>query len=247
MKKSFLLLFFIVTSITLCAQQEIAVGLHYVTVKNGDESKIINLEKNIFSKLHKYSIDSGKKIGWDMWRLENDSDPNHTTFVFTHLQSSLDQEDSGWGNQTLFSKSELSLAQEKWWSLVVDQKTIMTTFKGGFAPIDEKPVEFVQLSFMNVDPTGQYDYEQMELKDFMPSHNKNKLLKGWALHRIVNPHPDSGDDYITANFFDSMSDIYKNSNGVTKLTNQQKANYKEILDLRSMSKVEVFRLMLSVR
>ena len=100
----------------------------------------------------------------------------------------------------------------------------MTTFRGGFAPIDEKPVEFVQLSFMNVDPTGQYDYEQMELKYFMPSHKKNKLLKGWALHRIVSPHPDSGDDYITANFFDSMSDIYKNSNGVTKLTNQQKAN-----------------------
>ena len=247
MKKSFLLLFFIVTSIKLNAQQEIAVGLHYVTVKNADESKIIDLEKNIFSKLHKYSIESGKKIGWDMWRLENDSDPNHTTFVFTHLQSSLDQEDSGWDSQSLFSKSELSLAQEKWWSLVVDQKTIMTTFRGGFAPIDEKPVEFVQLSFMNVDPTGQYDYEQMELKDFMPSHKKNKLLKGWALHRIVSPNPDSGDDYITANFFDSMSDIYKNSNGVTKLTNQQKANYKEILDLRSMSKVEVFRLMLSVR
>jgi hypothetical protein len=44
-----------------------------------------------------------------------------------------------------------------------------------------------------------------------------------------------------------MSDIYKNSNGVTKLTSQEKANYKEILNLRSMSKVEVFRLMVSVR
>ena len=54
MKKSFLLLFFIVTSIKLNAQQEISVGLHYVTVKNADESKIIDLEKNIFSKLHKY-------------------------------------------------------------------------------------------------------------------------------------------------------------------------------------------------
>lgn len=247
MKKLFLLLFLIATSITLHAQKEIAVGLHYVTVKNADESKIIDLEKNIFSKLHKYSIDSGKKIGWDMWRLENDSDPNHTTFVFTHLQPSLDQVDSGWGSQTLFSKSELSLAQEKMRSMVVDQKTIMTTFKGGYAPIDDKPVEFVQLSFMNVDPTGQYDYEQMELKNFMPAHKKNKLLKGWALHRIVNPHPESGDDYITANFFDSMSDIYKNSNGVTKLTSQEKANYKEILNLRSMSKVEVFRLMVSVR
>ena len=102
--------------------------------------------------------------------------------------------------QNIYSKSELALAQEKWWSLVVDQKTIMTTYKGGFAPINDKPVEFVQLDFMNVDPTRQYDYEQMELKNFMPEHKKNKLVKGWALHRIVNPHPESGDDYITGNF-----------------------------------------------
>ena len=131
--------------------------------------------------------------------------------------------------------------------MVVDQKTIMTTYKGGFAPINDKPVEFVQLDFMNVDPTRQYDYEQMELKNFMPEHKKNKLVKGWALHRIVNPHPESGDDYITGNFFESMADMYKNTNSVAKLTNQQKANYKEILDLRTMSKVQILRLMVSVR
>ena len=246
MKKSFIL-FFLALSFSLCAQQEIAVGLHYVTVKTSDESKIIDLEKNIFSKLHKYSIDSGKKIAWDMWRLENDSDPNHTTFVYAHLQPSLDQQDWGWDKQNIYSKSELALTQEKWWSMVVDQKTIMTTYKGGFAPINDKPVEFVQLDFMNVDPTRQYDYEQMELKNFMPEHKKNKLVKGWALHRIVNPHPESGDDYITGNFFESMADMYKNTNSVAKLTNQQKANYKEILDLRTMSKVQILRLMVSVR
>jgi len=245
--KKILLLIFIAVSISVYSQNEIAVGLHYVTVKKGDESKIIDLEKNIFSKLHKYSIDSGKKIAWDMWRLENDTNPNHTTFVYAHLHPSLDQQEWGWNKQNIFSKSELSMAQEKWWSLVIEEKFIMTTYKGGFAPIDEKPVEYVQLSFMNVDPTQQYDYEQMELKNFMPSHKKNKLMKGWALHRILNPHPESGDDYITANFFDSMTDIYKNTNQVSKLTNQQKANYKEILDLRSMSKVEIFKLMVSVR
>ena len=246
MKKSFIL-FFLALSFSLSAQQEIAVGLHYVTVKTSDESKIIDLENNIFSQLPKHPIDSGKKTAWDLWRLENDSDPNHTTFVYAHLQPSLDQQDWGWDKQNIYSKSELALAQDKWWSLVVDQKTIMTTYKGGFAPINDKPVDFVQLSFMNVDPTRQYDYEQMELKNFMPEHKKNKLVKGWALHRIVNPHPESGDDYITANFFESMADMYKNTNSVAKLTNQQKANYKEILDLRTMSKVQILRLMVSVR
>ena len=41
--------------------------------------------------------------------------------------------------------------------------------------------------------------------------------------------------------------MYKNTNSVAKLTNQQKANYKEILDLRTMSKVQILRLMVSVR
>jgi hypothetical protein len=246
MKKLFTFLLFTL-SINLVAQEEIAVGLHYVTVNTDDEAKLIDLEKEIFSKLHKYSIDAGKKIAWDIWRLENDTDPMHTTFVYAHLQPSLDQQDWGWDNQTIFSKSELALAQEKWWSLVVSQKTIMTTYKGGFAPINEKPVEFSQLSFMNVDPTSHYDYEQMELKNFMPAHKANKLVKGWALHRIVNPHPESENDYLTANFFDSMEDIYKNTNNVAKLTKQQKADYGEILKLRSMTKVEIFKLMLSVR
>ena len=246
MKKIFSLLLFTI-SFSILAQEEIVVGLHYVTVKTGDESKIVDLEKNIFSKLHQYSINSGKKIAWDMWRLENDSDPNHTTFVYAHLQPSLDQMDSGWDRQNIYSKSELALAQEKWRSLVVSQKTIMTTYKGGFAPINEKPVEYSQLSFMNVDPTSHYDYEQMELKNFMPAHKANKLVKGWALHRIVNPHPESDNDYLTANFFDSMEDIYKNTNNVAELTMQQKADYGEILKLRSMTKVEIFKLMLSIR
>ncbi|MGB1556136.1 MAG: hypothetical protein ACPHDX_08565, partial [Flavobacteriaceae bacterium] len=78
MKKIFTFLLFTL-SINLVAQEEIAVGLHYVTVNTDDEAKLIDLEKEIFSKLHKYSIDAGKKIAWDLWRLENDTDPMHTT------------------------------------------------------------------------------------------------------------------------------------------------------------------------
>ncbi len=69
-------------------QQRMYVGLHYVTVKNEDAEAHINSERDYFSKMHKASIDSGNKIGWDMWRLEN---PNyrepHTTFVYAHLEN----------------------------------------------------------------------------------------------------------------------------------------------------------------
>ena len=147
----------------------------------------------------------------------------------------------------MFTESEISMARKRWGELVVNSKFIMTSYKGGFAPINETPVKYVQLSFMNVNPTSHYDYEQMELKDFMPSHKSNKLLKGWSLHRISTPHAESEDDYLTANFFESMEDIFRNTDGVTQLSKQQKMNYQKILDIREMTKVEVLSLVMGVR
>ena len=173
---TFLLFTFVVT-----AQKNMPVGMHYVTVESSDANELIELEKNYFSKLHKNAIDNGEKIGWDMWRLENSTNPNHTTFLYVHLQPSLESNFGG-DNKEMFPESELSMAKKRWGELVVKSEFIMTSYKGGFVPINEKPVKYVELNFINVNPTSHYDYEQMELKDFMPSHKSNKLLKGWALH-----------------------------------------------------------------
>ena len=244
MKK--LLFTFLLFTFVLTAQKNMPVGMHYVTVESSDANELIELEKNYFSKLHKDAIDNGKKIGWDMWRLETNTNPNHTTFLYVHLQPSLEANFGG-DNQEIFTESELSMARKRWSELVVKSEFIMTSYKGGFAPINEKPVKYVQLSYMNVNPTSHYDYEQMELKDFMPSHKSNKLLKGWSLHRINTPHAESEDDYLTANFFESMEDIYRNSDGVAQLSKQQKMNYQKILDIREMTKVEVLSLVMGVR
>ena len=62
MKKSFLLLFFIVTSITLFAQQEIAVGLHYVTVKTVMSQKLLTSKKIYFQNFTNTQLIQGKKL-----------------------------------------------------------------------------------------------------------------------------------------------------------------------------------------
>lgn len=246
MKKLVPLLFLLCFSISF-SQKDMPVGLHYVTVKNENAEKLIELETNYFSKLHKYAIDQGMKIAWDMWRVENDSDPQHTTFVYAHLMTSIEGPTVNWEGQNIFPQSELAMVGDQWWSLVEKMNFVMTTYKGGFAPISDKPVKYLQLSHMNVDPTRHYDYEKMELNDFMPSHKSNPYLKGWALHRIVSPHNEKENDYITANFFESMSDIYKSNNEVSYLSKQQKSSYQKILNIREMTKVEILSLVLSER
>ncbi len=68
--KRFLTALVAVFSMTVSAQ-DMYVAIHYVTVKSSDAQKLIDLEKQYFSKLHKASIDAGQKLGWDMWQLEN--------------------------------------------------------------------------------------------------------------------------------------------------------------------------------
>ena len=246
MKKPLLLLFLLITTLTW-AQENMPVYMHYVTVKSSDADKLISLEKNYFSKMHKQNIDSGKKIGWDMWRMENQSDAGHTTFVYTHLQHSLDEMELSGGGSDLFSEAELKMANEQWASMIVSSKLLVTSFKGGFAPIKEEPVNVVQLGFMNVDPLSYYEYEQMELKNFLPAHKKNPLVRGWALHSIDTPHAEDEDDYLVANFFETLNHMYKNSGSVSQLSKQEKANYKAILNLRKMTKVEVLTLVMAER
>jgi len=230
--------------------EEIVVAFHYVKVETKNESKLIELEKTYFKKLHKYAVDNSSKIGWDMWKLENDGDSKHTTFVYAHLWPSIDafMNNEGWNGQDLFSQSEMAKVWEQQSSLILDKsKTLTTLYKGGFAPVNEKPAEVLQLSFMNVDPTMFYEYEQKELNDFQPNHKNNELVVGWGLHKILNARGEKEEDYVTANFFESMGDVYKNNSRVSSSTEAQKSNYQSILKLREMTRVEMLSLTDGVR
>ena len=248
--KKIIVLFFLVSNMFFLKAQEIVVALHYVKVETKNESKLIDLEKTYFKKLHKFAIDNNSKIGWDMWKLENDGDSKHTTFVYAHLWPSIEDftNNEGWSGQDLFSQSEMDRVWEQLSALDLDgSKTLTTLYKGGFAPVNEIPAEVLQLSFMNVDPTMFYEYEQMELNEFQPNHKDNDLVVGWGLHKILDSRGEKAEDYLTANFFMDMGDVYENNRWVSPSTKAQKSNYQSILKLREMTRVEMLTLVDGVR
>ena len=161
--------------------------------------------------MHKAAIDNGNKIGWDMWRLEN---PNyrepHTTFVYAHLENP-DNEPNMQGGNNMFSESEINMVRKKWTDRVVKSGYVMTSYKGGFVPAaNQDPPKYAVLDWMMVDPIDFYEYEQTELKTFLPMQKSNKIVKGWGLHKVVSPSNNNleASNYVVARFFDSMSDIY---------------------------------------
>ena len=232
------------------AQQRMYVGLHYVTVKNQDAQAHIDSEKKYFSKLHKQAIDNGSKIGWDMWRLENPryGEP-HTTFVYAHLEDPEDLYNYSGGDE-IFSESELAMARERWGERVVKSGSVMTSYKGGFVPAaNQDPPKFVVLDWMMVSPLDYYEYEQTELKTFLPLQKANKIVKGWGLHKIVSPLNNNTEaaSYIVARFFDSMPDIYNMMDQTNPMSKTMKATYKNILSLRKIKRSHVLSLVLSER
>ena len=249
MKKVFILFFVFILNYSF-GQQRMYVGLHYVTVKNEDAQAHIDSEKNYFSKMHKAANDNGNKIGWDMWRLEN---PNyrepHTTFVYAHLENP-DNEPNMQGGNNMFSESEINMVRKKWTERVVKSGYVMTSYKGGFVPAaNQDPPKYAVLDWMMVDPIDFYEYEQTELKTFLPMQKSNKIVKGWGLHKVVSPSNNNleASNYVVARFFDSMSDIYNMMDQTNPLSKNMKATMKNIMDLRKIKRSQVLSLVLSER
>ena len=94
-----------------------------------------------------------------------------------------------------------------------------------------------------------YEYEKMEIDDFMPIHKKNKYIKGWGLHKVVYPlaMPFEQDktDYITADFYQSYADIMRRYSETPKPSDSPRTI--PMSEIRENLRQEVFKLVLSER
>ena len=102
---------------------------------------------------------------------------------------------------------------------------------------------------MVVDPADFYEYEQMELKTFLPMQKSNKSVKGWGLHKVVTPRNNNVNaaSYVVARFFDNMSDIQNMMDQTNPMSKNMKATMTKMYNLRSIRRSQVLRLILSER
>ena len=200
MKKTIFILF-LLASVSISAQGEFYVGLHYFKVKSEYAEEFIEAEKNYYSKIHKARIDSGDKIAWDMWRLQNnDMNNSETIFVFAHLQDINMPFRMGNPNK-MFSESELKIVKKQRRNMVLGTKFVQTVFKGGFVPSDGTPPKIAILNFIDAKAGKWYDLENT-LKNEISSEN--------ALQTDVPSTPrsttsQSSDSSVTSKASDSSS------------------------------------------
>ena len=244
--KKILLIITLLIYTTGSAQDEFYVGLHYFTVKKQFVKEFIEQEKNYYSKMHKASIDSGDKIGWDLWSVGDPFSGNekHQTFCFAHLQP-IDKP-MGSMNSNLFSESEMKIVQKLRKKMVVKSKFIMTVFKGGFVPAaGKKPPKHLVLNFIDVDWKNYHEYEKLALSN-IEERKKSKYLKSWGLHKIVSRTNEKA-DYLAANFYDSPVDAYKRFTPTSPVSAAQKKRRDAMGKMIKLIKRENMQLILFER
>tara|TARA_B100001057_G_scaffold102449_1_gene99690 strand:+ start:345 stop:1082 length:738 start_codon:yes stop_codon:yes gene_type:complete len=245
MKKTFLILF-LLSSLCISAQGEFYVGLHYIKVKSEYAKEFIEVEKKYFSKIHKARIDSGDKIAWDMWKLQNnDMNDSETIFVFAHLQD-IDKPFRMGNPNKMFSASELKMVRKQRIKMVIGTKFVQTVFKGGFVPADGTPPKIAILNFINAKAGKWYDLENTLINEISPQIRKSNFIKSWGVHKIVSPREDDS-DYIIASFYSSMNDYYKRGVNTIKPSKSRIERMNKLNKMRDVVRQEVLELVLSER
>lgn len=237
---------FLLASVCISAQGEFYVGLHYIKVKSEYAKEFIEVEKNYFSKIHKARIDSGDKIAWDMWKLQNnDMNDSETIFVFAHLQD-IDKPFRMGNPNKMFSASELKMVRKQRSKMVIGTKFVQTVFKGGFVPADGTPPKIAILNFINAKAGKWYDLENTLINEISPQIRKSNFIKSWGVHKIVSPREDDS-DYIIASFYSSMNDYYKRGVNTIKPSKSGIERINKLNKMRNVVRQEVLELVLSER
>ena len=198
------------------------------------------------SLLKQKKIDSGDKIAWDMWKLQNnDMNNSETIFVFAHLQHI--NKPFRMGNpDKMFSESELKIVRKQRSNMVLGTKFIQTVFKGGFVPSDGTPPKIAILNFIDAKAGKWYDLENALINEISPQIKKSNFIKSWGVHKIVSPKEDDS-DYIIASFYSSMNDYYKRRVNTAKPSKSRIERMNKLNSMREGVRQEVLELVLSER
>ncbi len=98
------------------------------------------------------------------------------------------------------------------------------------------------MNYMNVDWYKNFEYENMELKTFMPI-NKANGMKAWALTKVLDQlGTDRKVNYLTVDFYDSLEEIYTRRSNTASLSKEVVAANKKIDQIRSLISSDIFQL-----
>ena len=245
--KKFTFLITLMLSIFSYAQEgEMRINMWYGTIDNNDNQEHLALEKH-FKSIWKQQKEAGLLTNWEMWQLIN---PNEASTETTYLYVKFYTEENRKSTAQVSGIPEG--LDEGTWNLVLDKqmshfKKIYSTdvsYKGGFnnSTQENKPADFAVINSMSVNWYKQADYEDLELKTFMPI-NKQNGMKAWALTKVLDQlGAERKTNYYTVDFYNTLEELYTQRSNTSKMPKSVVEANKKIDQIRTLLSSDIFRL-----
>ncbi|MDG1653311.1 MAG: hypothetical protein P8H87_07570 [Flavobacteriaceae bacterium] len=245
MKKLFTLLFLSVL-FSLSAQSDMRVNLWYGTISNEDIKDHLENEK-YFKEVWQQQKDAGNLTNWEMWELINPySDALEKTYLYIKMTTKENRENNKPVRGMPDGMDEVTWKQisDKHLSRFKKVFSVDTAYKGGFnnSAAEGKPANIAVINYMNVNWYKAYEYENMELKTFMPI-NKSNGMKAWGLTKVLNHFgADREVNYMTVDFYDDLEEVYERRSNTSAISKEVLNANKKMDQIRTLKSSDIFRL-----
>lgn len=244
--KKILLLMMLACFSVFGQEGEMRINMWYGTIDNADLEEHLAFEKH-YKSIWKQQKDAGNLSGWEMWQLINPHEAStQTTFLYVKFYT----EENRKNNKPISGVPD-GLDQASWDLISSKQighfKKIRSTdvsYKGGFnnSTAGSKPASYAVINNMNVDWYKQAEYEDMELKTFMPINKANGMM-AWGLTKVLDQlGTERKTNYYTVDFYNSLDEIYTQRSNTSKMSKNVVEANKKIDQIRTLLSSDIFRL-----
>lgn len=227
------------------AQGGLRVNMWYGTVPSDQVEEHLAFEK-YFKEIWENQKKAGNISGWEMWEIINPySDALETTYLYVSFTTAENRKNNAYYETVPKGLDENS------WKLIREKQighyskvfNLVADYKGGFGgDVDSPPHPYGVINYMDVDWYKSYEYEEMELKTFMPINKSNGML-GWGLVKVLNHFGSQRPvNYMTVDFYESLDQIYELRANTAKISAAALAANKKIDKIRTLRSSDIIKL-----
>lgn len=189
--------------------------VEYMKVKQGDEQKYVDLERNYWKKIHQERVKSGEIVRWILYEVRyagSNDEYNFVTGTIVTDPNKLENPFAGIDAEKIFPGENLDkVMQETTDSRQLVKRNLVRMVstvnpESGFAPFN-----YLQIDFMKVKPGSDNMYIDVETNVWRPVHQQfinDGSRVGWTLWQTVFPAGSGMEfQYVTTNFLSDFSQV----------------------------------------
>jgi hypothetical protein len=189
--------------------------LDFMKVKQGDEQKYIDLERNYWKKIHQERVKQGEIVRWVLYEVlyqgAND-EYNFVTVAILNNPDKLEEPYAGIEVEKILAGEDIEkIMQETGDSRQLVKRNLITMVSTANDESGPAPFKYVQIDYMNVKPGNGSAYLDIENKVWKPVHQEfmnNGSRTGWALWQMIYPSGSGMEyQYATSNYIADFSKL----------------------------------------